>query len=201
MKVADSLKTLRFESVKKVCEGIETVMQNFPPAVSFLNELTVQRSGIDGIMTTTRQRGGISFSPEYFSNEAKMLDAIKAGVKTGYYPPKTGLKGIGAHEAGHIIEDWLMAQYGIKDVGSRTMARKITCDAYKRAVKTPEGKGKSVSRLKIGISNYANEGSLSECLAEALSDYITNGKDAAVLSREIWQVLKEESEKCLHREL
>ena len=45
--------------------------------------------------------------------------------------------------------------------------------------------------MKREISKYALK-SLSECISEAISDYVANGENASILSKEIWKRLKEE---------
>ena len=72
---------------------------------------------------------------------------------------------------------------------NRIFARKVVQDAYSRAKLTVEGK--NILQMKLEISRYANE-NVSECIAEAVSDYIANGENAALLSKEIWKRLKEE---------
>ena len=72
----------------------------------------------------------------------------------------------------------------------RTIYGKKLCGA--RAILNPAGKGKSIYRLKREISIYATDPKISECLADGVTDYLTNKSNAAVLSREIWQRLKEE---------
>ena len=98
---------------------------------------------------------------------------------------------VGAHEAGHIVEDWLLDKYG-GDVSSRIVPRQIVRKAYTRAIQTVQGTGKTVEQLRIEIARHAVKESLSECVADAISDCLTNGERAALLSREIWRALKEE---------
>ena len=45
--------------------------------------------------------------------------------------------------------------------------------------------------MRTEISKYALW-NLNETLAEAVADYVANGENAALLSREIWKVLKKE---------
>lgn len=45
--------------------------------------------------------------------------------------------------------------------------------------------------MKSEISGYAKTND-SECLAEAVADYILNKDKAAPLSKEIWKILKKE---------
>ena len=104
--------------------------------------------------------------------------------------------GVGAHEAGHIVEDWLRKKYAENtETKLRILPRKLIRKAYQKAILTLEGKGKSIQQMKSEISNHAMKKSLSECLSDAVCDYMTNNVQAALLSREIWEVLKGEIDK------
>ena len=186
MKVNDEIATLHFESVRAALSGVEAVLKEFPPAGSFLKEFGLLN---EALMTTGR--GIINFNPEYFSDKQKLLTTLVSGSRSGWFVKNMTVFGAGAHEAAHIVEDWLVGKYG-SDVSSRTVPRQIVRKAYKRAIQTAEGADKKIDQLKAEICNHAFWKSLSECLADAVSDYMTNGVNAVVLSQEIWAVLKEE---------
>lgn len=179
---------LHFESVKAAFVGIETVLKEFPPAARYLKEFGLLNAAL---MTTERGNGKINFNPEFFTDEQKLLATLMAGVRSGFYHKNMSPFSIGAHEAGHIVEDWLIAKYGVGNVSSRLVPRQIVRKAYKRAIQTAQGANKTIEQLKNELSYNASK-NLSECLADAISDYLTNGEQAALLSREIWRVLKEE---------
>ena len=144
-------------------------------------------------MSTARQKGIINFNPKYFTGGEKIISEISAGVQNGYYPKNMTIEGVGAHEAGHILEDWLIAKNGApKDVRLRVASRKIIREAYKRTIQTAEGNGKTIEELRRQICNHACTENTSECLADAVSDCIINGLNAKVLSLNIWQIIKEE---------
>ena len=190
VKMGDELSKLHFETVKGACRGIEVVLKEFPPAINFLKAMGVLEVGM---MSTVRGKGIINFNPEYFSDTNRLLDEIKTGIKVGYYHKNMKVLSVGAHEAGHILEDWLISKNGEpKNVSLRIVPRKIVCEAYKRAIQTVEGKGKTIGELKNQICKHAFTENNSECLADAVSDYITNRSNATLLSLEIWRTLKEE---------
>ena len=112
---------------------------------------------------------------------------------TSYHPKNTGIFETGAHEMAHILEDCLADKYKrtFQDLKNDIFARKIIQDSFAKAKLTVEGKGKNIVQLKAEICDYASK-NLSECMAEAVSDYIANGENAAVMSKEIWKRLKEE---------
>ena len=189
--IQDTVKKLHFESVKLACAGIEAVLKEFAPAGRHLKEFDVLNAGI---MTTTRFKGKINFNPEYFSDGEKSANAIAAGVEGGFYPKNMATAGAGAHEMGHIIEDWLTKKYGgsAADVQSRIFPEKWILEAYAKVIQTFQKKEfKSLKQLQKEIAEYATKNP-SECLATAISDYFTNKDKAELLSRFIWQRLKEE---------
>ena len=193
VKVSNEISKLHFESVQTATAGIEAVLKEFLPAGRYLKEIGTYP---EGIMTTFRGLGKINFNPEYFTDEKKLTAAILTGVETGFYPKNMTALGVGAHEAGHITEDWLIKKFHSVHTEYRPIPRRLVREAYQKAQLTAEGKGKSLEVLAKEIANYANENP-SECLASAVSDYMTNGAGAKILSRMIWQRLKEELVKML----
>ena len=190
VKIGDELSKLHFETVRQAMGGIEAVIKEFEPAVAHLKEMRLLEVGL---MSTVRGKGVINFNPEYFSDMNRLLDELNAGAKVGYYHKNMSVLSVGAHEAGHILEDWLIAKSGdAKDVSLRIVPRKIVREAYKHAIQTVAGKGKTIGELKNQICTHALKENNSECLADAISDYITNGSNAALISIEIWRTLKGE---------
>ena len=186
---------MHFETVRQAMCGIEAVIKEFEPAGKFLQEIDVRR-----LKVMTTEYGGryigkpnkINFNPDYF-DKVENLSGMIMDSKTGYHPKNTGIFETGSHEMGHILEDWLTYKYKgtFQELKNRIFARKVVQDAYSRAKLSEEGRGKNILQMKLEISRYSNE-NVSECIAEAVSDYIANGENAALLSKEIWKRLKEE---------
>ena len=194
VKVDDSIAKLHFCSVQAAMNGVEAVLKEFPPVMRFLKEFSTRS---EGLMTTVRGRGIINFNPECFSEERKLLATLASGVKSGFYIKNANPLSAGAHEAGHIIENWLIDKYGgnvldAQEIKRREQARRIVRRAFSIAKKIPEGTGKTISQLKVEISLNANDMKISECLASAVADYMTNEQNSALLSQCVWRVLKEE---------
>ena len=194
--VADEIAKLDFTSVKEACAGIEAVIKEFPLAATYLEELNVLERG--GIMNASRFLNAIYFNIEYFSNREKLLSALTAGVKTGYYPKNMSIFGVGAHEMGHIIEKWLTEKHvgTIQDLNHRVFAEKIITAAYGDVMRST-GKFKPLNTLKKEICEHALRENCSECFADTICDYVLNKENAAVLSQAAWQRLKEELIKML----
>lgn len=194
VKADDSIAKLHFGSVQAAMNGVETVLKEFPPAIRFLKEFSTRP---ESLMTTVRGRGIINFAPECFSDEQKLLATLANGVKSGFYIKNANPLSAWAHEAGHIIEDWLIDKYDgnvldAQEIKRREQARRIVQRAFSIAKEIPEGTGKTISQLKVEISLNANDIKISECLASAVADYVTNEQNSALLSQCIWRVLKKE---------
>lgn len=187
--IDNAVKSLDFESVKEGLQGVEIVMREFPQAKSSLHKIGVRK---DGIMNAGYE-GDINFNPFYYTDRKV---AVKASQSTGYHPKGNNTVSTGSHEAGHILEKALIdkdggSAFGVIAWSECMYAKSVVKDAQKAAKKTPEGKGKRNYDLMHEISGYANTNA-SECLAEAVADYTLNGENAAILSREIWKILKGE---------
>lgn len=86
--------------------------------------------------------------------------------------------------------DYISRSHQILAWNESKEAKKIISEACKRAKKTLDGKGIKNHELKLNISMYAREND-SECLAEGLADYYANGEKSQILSKKIYEILKE----------
>lgn len=189
--VDDSVKSLDFESVREGLTGIETVMKEFPQAGSSLKSISI---GGNGIMCAD-YNGQICFNSTYYKTRENAIKASESAFH--FHPTGNNVVSTGAHEMGHILEKALIDKpYGESLAGALswsdcTYAKVIVREACKAAKKLPECKKKLNSSLKSEISGYAKTNA-SECMAEAVADYVLNGDKAAPLSKEIWKILKKE---------
>ena len=189
--VSDSVKKLDFESVRESLEGVEKVLNEFPQARSSFKSVDVRNGGI----MSAGYEGDINFNPVYYKTREK---AVSASIsKTHFHPTGNNVLSTGSHETGHILEKALIDKIADNPTmgkllwADKNIAKSIVSDAVSNAKKLPDGKGKLKSKLIGEISEYARSDS-SECLAEAVADYILNGEKSAMLSKEIWKLLKKE---------
>lgn len=197
LRVNNTVGQMIFKDTKPVFVGLESIFNEFPAAVSAIEEIGVARGGVMHAAYNS-VRCNINFSPKYF-NGSPDLKLMKMGKKTGFHPKNTYLRETGGHEFGHVLEWYMIKKNSSVGVVGRMNRHEYAKDVIKRAVdrarKTPEGKingkAKTIRQLREEISTYAlkNQG---ETLAEAIGDYMANGENASVLSREIWQILKGE---------
>lgn len=187
-KMNDAIEKLDFNSVKDTTNGVDIVLKEFPQAKKVFAGFDIGNSGV----ACASFAGKISFNPAYYT-DAKNLQCMIMGNTTGFHPKNTGIVEIGSHEMGHILELALINKHngGVLAWSECTEAKKIVSEACKLAKKLPDGKGKVNATLKREISGYAMQNA-SECMAEAVADYIANKDNASVLSRMIWNLLKGE---------
>lgn len=191
VELSDDVKNLDFNNSKLSMQGIEQVMKEFPQSQSVLNKIGV---GNSGVMCASLD-GSINFNPSYYA-KGKSLSSMIMGETTGFHPKNTGVVETGSHEMGHILELALIKKQGYEYKFQETIAwneckkaKEIISEACKSAKKTAEGKGLRNAQLKAAVSGYAQKDD-SECLAEAVADYVANGENASILSKEVWKILK-----------
>ena len=192
VKVAEEIAKLDFKSVQEAMIGVETVLKEFPPAMRFLKEFSTYNQGL---MTCARGLGIINFNSKYFSDRRRLLSTLDAGVRSGYYHKNMNPFSAGGHEAGHIVEDWLIDKLGgtAGDLLTRKFPQKIIEETYLRLLKTfkTPNEVRTLIQLKLEIAKYSLKNP-SECLALVISDCVANQEKATILSRAIWERIKEE---------
>lgn len=196
--VSDTVKSLDFTTVQQSMTGIEQVMHEFPQAQKTLQSIGTSNSGV----MCASFNGSINFNPNYYADgNAKVATAMVQGNTTGFHPKNTGVLEAGSHEMGHLLERTLIEMQNLSDDALSRLskiqawnkseqAKSIISSACKTAKKTDEGKGLVNGQLKAQVSGYATKND-SECLAECVADYIANGENASILSKEVWKLLKE----------
>ena len=193
IKVNNSVENLNFKAVQDSTAGIEHIIKEFPQAKSAFKRLGTDKSGV----MCARFDGQICFNPSYYDDYDKVFNAMfQSASQTGFHPKGNNLFSTGSHEAGHILELALNKKAN-KGYASGlewtkcTHAQHVVSEASKSAKKTEEGKGKKISELIADVSRYATA-NRSEALAECVADYVINGENASLLSREVWKILKRE---------
>lgn len=190
--VDKAIEKLDFSAVQASSKGIVKVLKEFPQAQSMLKKIETSKSGV---MCATYD-GAINFNPSYYDNIENLKSMIQ-GNTTGFHPKNTGLLETGSHEMGHLLERAMIEKhhttvlYDVMSWGDCTEAKHIVSEACKAAKRTPEGKGLKNCDLILQVSRYANK-TKSETLAECVADYVANGDNASILSKEVWKILKRE---------
>lgn len=186
---SNGVRNLDFDSVKESCAGIDRVLDEFPAVRNTFKDVSDAAGGA-GIMATSYD-GTIKFNPYTYKTRQR---ALNAHTQDSYHIKGNSLFTTGAHEAGHLLERFLIDNGGgtVKDWKNCIYAKSVVKDALAEilAKYTAEGHTPpSPSSLIEAISEYATEDA-SECLAEAVADCIQNEEQASELSQLIWDILK-----------
>lgn len=187
--VSNDLGSLDFEAVKDGMCGIDRVFEEFPIARDCFTGMGTSASG-SAIMNATYV-GDINFNPVMHATKSAVSQTYRP---TSFHPKNNNALGSAAHEAGHLLERALIDKYkgSVMDWRDCTYGTKVVDAAISSMRRADPALTKlSKSELMGTISGYAKTDG-SECLAEAVCDYILNGEDAALLSQEIWEILKKE---------
>lgn len=192
--VDTTIGNLDFSAVQASSKGIVRILHEFPQAQGVLKNIGIKKSGV----MCADFNGRINFNPDYYDDIAKLKDMIQGNV-AGFHPKNTGLLETGSHEMGHLLERALIDKSNFNQTdtakifswNNSTEAKRVVFEACRAAKKTTEGKGLKNVELVEQVSRYAKK-DRSETLAECVGDYIANGDNAAVLSKELWKILKRE---------
>lgn len=181
--VSPDVKQLDFSAVKESMAGADYILKEFPQAHDMFTALDCNSSAI----MSAGYHGNISFNPAYYSDYNYVAERSIAE----FCDMTTSVFVNGAHEAGHLLEATLIRMNGgyAGDWNDCTYAKQLVSEALKNAKKQPDGKGKKVAQLIEEVSYYAKT-DRSECLAECVADHAVNGDNAALLSKEVWKLLK-----------
>ena len=183
--VPSDVRNLDYASVQESMAGLDYILKEFPQAHDMFTGLACDNSGV----MAADYYGGITFNPKHYID----YNAVVKQSSNRFNTATTAVFSNGSHEAGHLLEATLIRKNkgNTADWNNCTFAKQIVSEALKNAKKQPDGKGKLAAALIGEVSHYARQ-DRSECLAECISDYSINGEKAALLSREVWKILKRE---------
>ena len=196
-----SISRVDFEVAREMSSGIEAMLGEFPGITGSDLRITGRMPGGSAYAGTT-VNGEILLHPGVLTSPEAVQRAYERDLRTGYHPEGTGTVNIVIHEMGHQIEAELLRRRipgnSVEAKGRRneawrngTVAHEIVSKALDRAApgwrQDPQKAADQIGR----ISGYAASDP-SETVAEAISDYYSNRRNAKPLSKEIWQIAKEE---------
>lgn len=132
VEISKDVKELNFLSVRTALAGIEAVAESFPEAFKFLKKIDVDFTLGAKVVMGTEFDGTIKINPDYFNRWIILKNKAEADALSGFHPKNTGIAGYGAHEAGHILERYLIekANGGKFDWNNGVSARKIIRQAF-----------------------------------------------------------------------
>lgn len=202
---SDAIKHLDAKAFRESVAGIQRVMERYPKLRGALDSISLSQSA-GGLMECSFNGKviRIGFDKDSFSDYKKahkLNTTVKDGVHYDTYHPRSEtLDSSAIHEMGHAIEARLILEE-YPDSGAFTEAMRATIwskgtipkeivgkavTAVKRSPegKWPSGLAKTAADLREEVSGYALTNT-SETMAEAVSDFFSNGENAAPLSKAI----------------
>lgn len=219
--ISPEVKKLDVIAVKEVLDGVDEVLKEFPGLKNSLTVVTAEEMPPDIFMYTTGD-GKLAFNSANFKRFLDGFMQIRKERDAGYFHKNYSMKTVGRHEAGHLLESIIAKKRsGRNDTewgnlwASHRVAEDVVTNAASNLIKKiggeyeaarqllKEGETESLiddkprlferlqEELRKEISGLA-AGLPEECFAEAVSDYLTNGEEAARLSREILTIVRRE---------
>lgn len=188
----ESLEKCDFSTVRSTVSGITSVMDDFP---EMKGQVTAVMSYLSaGVSSTDGSK--IILNEFYFSHPDRMEKSLKEDSQKGFHPKNTDARGIGAHEAGHVLEKTI---YDLRPGAHRVngwmdgeISKEITREAFSRLEKAGMTDDRTFGELRREVSGYAATDTANiELFAEAISDCCSNGSNAHPFSREIKKVARE----------
>ena len=196
-----SVSRVDFEVAREMSSGIEAMLGEFPGITGADLRITGRMPGGSAYAGTT-VNGEILLHPGVLTSPEAVKRAYERDLRTGYHPEGTRTINIVIHEMGHQIEAELLRR---RIPGNSAEAKGRRNEAWRNGTVAHEIVSKALDRAAPGwhqnpqmasdhigqISRYAGTDP-SETVAEAISDYYSNRRNAKPLSKEIWRIAKEE---------
>lgn len=196
-----SVSRVDFEVTREMSGGIEAMLAEFPGITASGLRLTGRMPGGSAYAGTTVD-GEILLHPGVLTSPEAVKRAYERDIRSGYHPEGTKPVNIIIHEMGHQIEAELLRR---RMPGKDPQSRARRSDAWRNGTVASEIVSRALDRAAPGwhqnpqlaadqigrISRYAASDA-SETVAEAISDYYSNRRNAKPLSKEIWRIAKEE---------
>ena len=196
-----SVSRVDFEVVREMSSGIEAMLAEFPGITASNLRLSGRMQSGTAYAGTTVD-GEILLHPGVLTSTEAVRRAYARDIRSGYHPKGTEPVNIIVHEMGHQIEAEILRR---RMPGKDPDTRAQRAEAWRTGVVASEIVSKALDRTTPGwrrnkqlatdqigrIYRYAAVDA-SETVAEAISDYYSNRRNARPLSKEIWRIAKEE---------
>lgn len=188
LKDAATIKGQKLHETRDAIAGALHVLEEFGAMDGIKSVGTYDR----GVMAANMFSGELYFNTNYFQPGKKDLVDVMNG--SSFHPANQNAFTTGAHEGGHLLESYLAKKSGIDPFSALdgALSKQLIRDAANelkrqaRAAKQPVPKQ---AALVAQISGYATKNS-KETFAEAISDFVANGKNAHPMSQLIWEGAK-----------
>lgn len=187
--ISSDIECLNFEAVQEVSLAINDVLEYYPQIEGTLQ--SIWADDMENTIMGVTASGNIILSDYYFKTYERI--AKYSDWRDGFHPKNTGVKSHGYHEMGHIVELYILQNDNVEnnydDWIKFTTAKQIVSDAIESVKQYSDYKNKNSREITRKISYYATYNP-SEAIAEAVSDYFTNGQYSNLLSLAIIEQLE-----------
>lgn len=201
MEMDRTLSRIDFDVARNLSDAVEGMLAEFPGIGGADLRLTATLKGNNAYAGTTVE-GVIMLHPGIFSSEGNAVAAYREDLDAGFHPRGTAYQSIIVHEMGHQIEAAILRK---RYPGTDRKAQQARSAAWRQGTAASELVSRALDRVAPGwqqnrklaadqvarISKYATS-DVSETVAEAISDYYSNRRNASPLSKEIWRLAKRE---------
>ena len=189
--MTNKVKQLHFGAVSKAVGGIIAVMDMFPQLRGQIRKIDTWHN--NNWLMSTSYDGTVYISYNRFNRifpiKEKQLNSCTNG--RWYHPVNMSYDGLGSHETGHmLIKAYIDKRYADKSEDYRYQIWSNSSVAKDILNTICKQNNASLYNLKKKMCRYA-ETNESECIAECICDFFTNGYKACELSQLVVKFFRE----------
>ena len=190
--MTNKVKQLHFSSVSKAVGGVAAVIDMFPCLKGQIRKIDTWHN--NNWLISTSWDGTVYFNYNRYNKimpikEKKLNECING---RWHHPVNMGYDGQGSHEAGHmLIKAYIDKRYADKSENYRYQIWNNSSVAKDILITVCKQNNASLYNLKKKMCRYA-ETNESECIAECICDFFTNGYKACELSQLVVKFFREE---------
>ena len=193
--VSRSMTQYSVDSLKTILKGVVEMMTKVPELKGILKTVGKDLQDGDGYAGIDF-RGNLYVNPEVMKDMQTATKAYERDLSTSYHPEGTDVSNVIIHEMGHAMEIALIHKKYPRNLTKQLsawrngdVANDVVASAMDRAVPGWKADPRKAANAISDVSRYATQDA-SETIAEAVSDYRSNGRNAKPLSVAIWGELQ-----------
>lgn len=176
--------------------SIENAIVEFPSLKEHIKGIAMKDSEKGAYASTDFLRSTITLNTYYYhrNNHERYTDSLNEHLGSRWFAVPT-VKGTMYHEIGHVLHRMYMEKLypdslRMQFSESNNIAEEIVAEAAEQVSRLPGYKGIREEEIREDLSGYART-RFKETVAEAVSDYLENGKKAKPISIKIVDKIRE----------
>lgn len=194
----DNLRDQHYEGVEDSIYGVQSVLRLFPEARPYLSGMTLKATSMDAgaYAFASPSEMSVNLNDMYYKDYQSVRNLMAADVEDRFHPIGSTAQSVSVHETGHVMTYALARKF---NTSKNIISQVLVTDAMNSKVvqNYMRNNGLRSGGMRRSISGYADIYSggrvnYNETVAEAVSDYISNGSKANVLSRAIIREMKKQ---------